>query len=114
MANEQCDDGNDDNNDACTRDQCDAANVCGDGYIRRFDREQCDDGNKSDGRRLPERLHLGDLRRRDRLAGRRGLRRRQRRQQRRLRQRVHAGRDRDRHRRSAHVRRPRRKGALLG
>jgi cysteine-rich repeat protein len=40
---EQCDDGNGNNNDACTN-AC-RTNVCGDGYVRPS--EQCDDGNQN-------------------------------------------------------------------
>jgi len=47
---EQCDDGNDDDDDACTN-SCEH-NVCGDGYLFADDNggdEECDDGNLDDG-----------------------------------------------------------------
>ncbi|MCA9657840.1 MAG: hypothetical protein KC486_05810 [Myxococcales bacterium] len=46
---EQCDDGNSDNNDACT-DTC-TLNTCGDGFLNEADgtMEECDDGNDVDG-----------------------------------------------------------------
>lgn len=46
-AGEQCDDGNVDNNDACTN-SCQNA-TCGDGFIQPSNSETCDDGNTNAG-----------------------------------------------------------------